>query len=249
MKTITQEDLDTAAARAPAASQDWCGHTGRYLVRVFLCGGRGQSDRLMACDTCGQEYLASYLAQVRPPSSQEAKRRRVPLGSATAAPRDADEPGHTMKERHMGVPSSRTGNPKPRQQAQAKETQRKDLGEGSVSGNLTRDPELRYTPAGRALASMRIAHTPRSKNPGTGEWENGETAFYDVTAWGPLSENCAEHLRKGDRIIAEGNWVEETWEDREGNERTTVKLTARDLGPSMLFLGATIRRTKRSKGE
>lgn len=120
-----------------------------------------------------------------------------------------------------------------------------DRGPGSVAGNLTADPELRFTPAGRAVASMRVAVSERIRDDRTGEWKDGQTAYYDISAWGNLAENAVEQLRKGDRIVAEGRWTSSMWEDREGNVKEKVFLTARDLGPSMMFRAARVVRPAR----
>lgn len=131
---------------------------------------------------------------------------------------------------------------------QETKNERRDLGPGSLSGNLTADPELRYTPTGRAVCKLRIAFTPRTQNPDTGEWKDGRTQFFDVTAWGQLAENCAEHLAKGQRIVADGQWESRAWEDKEGNTQETIGLVARDLGPSMLFAGARVIKSQRRPG-
>lgn len=127
-------------------------------------------------------------------------------------------------------------------------TQYKELGDGAVSGNLTRDPELRYTPGGRAIANMRVASTERHQDPATGEWHDKGTAFYDVLAWGNQGERCAERLRKGMRVVALGRWQEQTWADAEGTDRTKVVLTAADIGPSMLFADVQVARQQRGGG-
>lgn len=130
---------------------------------------------------------------------------------------------------------------------QAKDT---DRGPGSVAGNLTKDPDLRYTPQGRAVTTLRIASSARVRNERTGEWEDGQTVYYDITAWGILAENVIESLQKGDRIVAEGRWVANQWTDAEGTEHERVSLTARDLGPSMLFRCARpVRATRTKAGE
>lgn len=116
--------------------------------------------------------------------------------------------------------------------------QHDDRGPGSLSGNLTREPELRYTNSGRAVINLGVAFSERVRDEKTGAWRDGDTAFYEVQCWGNLAENCAEHLRKGDRIVAEGRWTSQTWEDKDGNTQEKIVLTARDLGPSMMFRGA-----------
>lgn len=117
-----------------------------------------------------------------------------------------------------------------------------DRGPGSVAGNLTRDPNLRYTNGGTAVCNLRIASSERVRDDKTGEWKDGPTAFYDVQCWGRLAENICEHLNKGDRIVAEGRWVEVSWEDKDQNIRTRTQLRARDLGPSLAFRGARVER-------
>lgn len=146
----------------------------------------------------------------------------------------------------MGVstPDQQHQQPASRQGRQGRE--RADRGAGAVSGNLTRDPELRYTPSGKAVVSMRVASSERVRNEHTGEWEDGQTTFYDVTAWGQLAENCSEHLSKGMRIVADGRWEEQTWEAADGEERAKVVLVARDAGPSMAFFGARVLRSERA---
>lgn len=113
-----------------------------------------------------------------------------------------------------------------------------DRGPGSVAGNLTKDPELRYTSTGRAVSNLRIAASERVRDAKTGEWKDGPAVFYDVQAWGNLAENVCEYLQRGDRIVAEGRWAVSRWEDKEGEIQERVYLSARDLGPSMIFRGA-----------
>lgn len=113
-----------------------------------------------------------------------------------------------------------------------------DRGPGSVAGNLTQDPSLAYTNNGRPVCNVRIASAERVKDDNTGQWKDGPTSFYDIQAWGNLAENIAEHLQRGDRIVAEGRWTQTTYEDKNGDQAQRVYLTARDLGPSMMFRGA-----------
>ena len=110
-----------------------------------------------------------------------------------------------------------------------------DRGAGSVSGNLTKDPDLRWTNGGTAVTNLRVASSERIRDPKTHEWKDGPTAYFDVTAWGRLAENVCEVLQKGDRIVAEGRWISNTWEDSEGKIQERIILRARDLGPSMAF--------------
>lgn len=110
-----------------------------------------------------------------------------------------------------------------------------DKGKGSVAGNLTADPVLRYTENGKPVVKLRIAVSERVRDDRTGEWKDGETSFFTVNAWGTLAENCAEVLYKGDRVVAEGTWWERSWTGDDQVDHTVVELTARDLGPSMMF--------------
>lgn len=121
-----------------------------------------------------------------------------------------------------------------------------DKGPGSVSGNLTKDPDLRYTNSGRPVTSLRIASSERVRNAQTGAWEDAPTVYYDIQAWGNLAENIVNSLERGDRIVAEGRWHETKWEDKEGVERERVYLSARDLGPSMIFRAARPERKGKS---
>lgn len=129
----------------------------------------------------------------------------------------------------------------PQQRDQRKEEKRttyEDVSDGYVSGNLTRDPELRFTPAGAAVATLRVAETAREQDQETGQWHDGKTEFYDVVAWSAMASNAAEDLLKGDRIVAVGRWQKQSWQDDQGEQRSKLVLVARDLGPSMLFVRA-----------
>lgn len=115
-----------------------------------------------------------------------------------------------------------------------------DKGPGSVSGNLTRDPELRYTDDGIPVANFGLAYSERVFDRQADKWTDGETEFYEVQAWRTLAENAVNCLGKGDRVVAEGRWTELAWTDKEGQQRTRVVLTARDMGPSLLYRGARL---------
>ncbi len=103
----------------------------------------------------------------------------------------------------------------------------------TITGNLTADPELRFTPAGRPVASFTIANTPRFPDRETGEWKDGETWFVRCSAWGDMAENIAGSLSKGAAVIASGRLRARTWQTAEGDKRATVELTVDDLGPSL----------------
>lgn len=123
-----------------------------------------------------------------------------------------------------------------------------DRGPGAAAGNLTRDPELRYTPAGRAIASLRLADTERVQAKGGSGWTDGPTSFYDVMVWGDQAERACGHLRQGDRVAAVGRWQDQEWTDPEGKERSRLVLVARDLGASLLFVPVEIMRRTRQEG-
>lgn len=226
----------------------WCGHTGRYQVTAIMCGARGWSDRMMRCEECGREYLASVLAEIRTGHHHKQPRGAKPPPGATRDRPAHERAGASERTRGMNAPITQTGNPEARQQGQRADHPTEDLGEGHVMGNLTDDPELRFTGTGRAVARLRVAYTPRVKDDASGRWKDGDTEFYDINAWGPQGERCAEHLQRGDRVVATGTWTKRKWEDREGKERESVELTARDIGPSLLFRGAAIVRERPGQG-
>lgn len=145
----------------------------------------------------------------------------------------------------MGVSTLKPEGVQPETGGASGKTQYEDLGEGAVSGNLTADPELRYTPAGHAIAQLRVAETPRVKLPDSNEWTDGETTFWDVIAHRGQAERAAEWLRKGDRIVAVGHWQRQTWRDKEGVERSAVKLSAHDVGASLLFTEVKVNRQRK----
>lgn len=127
------------------------------------------------------------------------------------------------------------------------DTGRKDMGPGSLAGNLTRDVELRYTPSGKAVASMRVAVQERYFNERKQAWEDREAEFFDVTCWPPLAENVAECLERGQRIVAEGRWESQSWEDKEGTIQERVVFVATDLGLSLKWVTARADKRRRSK--
>jgi single-strand DNA-binding protein len=133
------------------------------------------------------------------------------------------------------------------QQGSKKQDGPKNLGTGSVSGNIGYDPELRYTGNGKAVTRLRVASATRKRDEGTGKWKETGTAWYEIEAWGNLAENICEHLLKGDRVVAEGFWAEATFTKDDGSKGVKVYLVAHDLGPSMMFKGA--RPVRRNDGE
>jgi len=119
----------------------------------------------------------------------------------------------------------------------------------SMSGNLTADPELRFTPSGAPVVSFTLAFTPRRFNRDTGEWIDGETTFMSCTAWRQLAEHVAETLTRGSRAMVSGQLVTETWEDKDtGAKRSAVKLVCDEAGASLLYATARINKVTRSNG-
>lgn len=119
----------------------------------------------------------------------------------------------------------------------------------TITGNLTADPELRYTQTGRPVASFTIANTPRHPDRTTGEWQDGETWFVRCSAWGDLAENVAASLTKGAAVVATGRLRARTWEADDGSKRATVEMTAEDVGPSLRRAIAKITRATREHAD
>ena len=103
----------------------------------------------------------------------------------------------------------------------------------TITGNLTRDPEIKFTPAGQPVASFTIATTPRIPDAETGKWRDGETWFVRCSAWGQLGENICESLSKGAAVVASGRLRARTWETDDGTRRAAVEMTVDQLGPSL----------------
>jgi single-strand DNA-binding protein len=117
-----------------------------------------------------------------------------------------------------------------------------------IIGNVTRDPELRYTTGGAAVCSFGIAYTPRRRN-ANGDWEDGETSFFNCSAWRDLGENIAASITKGNRVVVTGSVRARDWEDRDGNKRTSIEIDVDDCAPSLRWAQAQIERTSRSGGQ
>ncbi|MFE3905454.1 single-stranded DNA-binding protein [Streptomyces sp. NPDC059153] len=113
----------------------------------------------------------------------------------------------------------------------------------TVVGNLVDDPELRYTPAGVAVAAFRIASTPRTFDKQANEWKDGESLFLTCSAWRTLGENVAGSLARGMRVIVQGRLKQRSYEDREGVKRTVVELDVEEVGPSLLRATAAVTKT------
>lgn len=125
-------------------------------------------------------------------------------------------------------------------QAESSKSKVEDLGPGSLAGNLTKDPELRFTPSGIPVATLRVAVAERVQDPRTRQWTEKPAEYFTIECWRGLAENVAEHLSKGHRIVAEGLWRQVTWTDKDGNDQQKLIFAARELGPSLLFTGARV---------
>ena len=119
----------------------------------------------------------------------------------------------------------------------------------TVIGNLTADPELRFTPSGSAVANFTIASTPRIFDKQTNGWKDGEALFLRVSVWREAAENVAESLTKGMRVIAQGRLRSRSYDTKEGERRTVMELEIDEIGPSLTFASAKVTRTARGNGE
>jgi len=117
----------------------------------------------------------------------------------------------------------------------------------TIVGNLTDDPELRYTPNGAAVCKFRIAVNRRIPD-GAGGWKDGEASYFTVNAWRSLAENAAESLTRGARVVISGRLQYRSWENQDGDKRTAVEIEADELGPSLRWATARVERNPRSSG-
>src|SRR5205809_1444713 len=118
----------------------------------------------------------------------------------------------------------------------------------TVIGNLTDDPELRFTPSGAAVAKFRIASTPRTLDRASGEWKDGEPLFLACSVWRQAAENVAESLQRGSRVIVQGRLRQRSYETREGEKRTVYELEVDEIGPSLRYATAKVQKMSRSGG-
>ncbi|MGC9667034.1 single-stranded DNA-binding protein [Planosporangium sp. 12N6] len=118
----------------------------------------------------------------------------------------------------------------------------------TVVGNLTDDPELRFTPSGAAVAKFRIASTPRTLDRASGEWKDGEPLFLSCNIWRQAAENVAESLQRGARVIVTGRLRQRSYETREGEKRTVMELEVDEIGPSLRYATAKVQKMSRSSG-
>lgn len=113
----------------------------------------------------------------------------------------------------------------------------------TLVGNITQDPELRFTPSGAAVANFRVASTPRTYDRQAGEWRDGEAMFINCSVWRQYAENVAESLQKGARVIVQGRLRSRSFETREGEQRTVFEIDADEVGPALRYATAQVTRT------
>ncbi|HZC12034.1 MAG TPA: single-stranded DNA-binding protein [Mycobacterium sp.] len=118
----------------------------------------------------------------------------------------------------------------------------------TVVGNLTADPELRFTPSGAAVANFTVASTPRIYDRQSGEWKDGEALFLRCNIWREAAENVAESLTRGARVIVQGRLKQRSFETREGEKRTVVEVEVDEIGPSLRYATAKVNKASRSGG-
>lgn len=112
----------------------------------------------------------------------------------------------------------------------------------TVIGNLTADPELRFTPSGAAVTNFTVASTPRTWDKQSGEWRDGDPLFLRCSLWRQFAENVAESLGRGSRVIVHGRLRQRSFETKEGEKRTVMELDVDEIGPSLRFVTATLTR-------
>ncbi len=118
----------------------------------------------------------------------------------------------------------------------------------TVVGNLTADPELRFTPSGAAVANFTVASTPRTLDKATNEWKDGEALFLRCSVWRQAAENVAESLQRGMRVMVQGRLKQRSYETKEGEKRTVIELDVDEIGPSLKYATAKVNRTTRGGG-
>ncbi|MBE9374695.1 single-stranded DNA-binding protein [Saccharopolyspora sp. HNM0983] len=118
----------------------------------------------------------------------------------------------------------------------------------TVVGNLTADPELRFTPSGAAVANFTIASTPRTFDRQNGEWKDGDPLFMRCSIWRQAAENVAESLTRGMRVLAQGRLRQRSFETKEGEKRTVVELDVDEIGPALRYATAKVNKVSRGGG-
>jgi len=114
----------------------------------------------------------------------------------------------------------------------------------TIVGNLTADPELRYTQGGLAVANFTIASTPRTFDRAANDWKDGDTLFMRATCWREFAEHVSGSLTKGARVVAQGRLVQRSYETKEGEKRTVIELQVDEIGPSLRYATASVTRTQ-----
>jgi single-strand DNA-binding protein len=118
----------------------------------------------------------------------------------------------------------------------------------TLIGNLTNDPELRFTPSGAAVANFTVASTPRTLDRQTNEWVDGETLFMRCAIWREAAENVAESLTRGTRVVVTGRLQSRTFDTKEGEKRTVIEMQVDEIGPSMRYATAKVSKASRGNG-
>ena len=118
----------------------------------------------------------------------------------------------------------------------------------TVVGNLTDDPELRFTPSGAAVANFTVASTPRMFDRQTNEWKDGEALFLRCNVWRQAAENVAESLTRGARVVVTGRLKQRSFETKEGEKRTVIELEVDEIGPSLRYATAKVNKVSRGSG-
>lgn len=118
----------------------------------------------------------------------------------------------------------------------------------TLVGNLTADPELRFTPSGAAVANFTVASTPRTFDRQANEWKDGETLFLRCSIWREAAENVAESLTRGTRVVVTGKLVSRSWETPEGEKRSVNEVLVDEIGPSLRYATAKVTKAQRSSG-
>ena len=118
----------------------------------------------------------------------------------------------------------------------------------TIIGNITGDPELRFTPSGAAVANFTVASTPRAFDRQSNEWKDGETLFMRCSVWRDAAENVAESLNRGTRVIVSGRLKSRSYETKEGEKRTVIEMEVDEVGPSLRYASAKVTKTQRGNG-
>ena len=118
----------------------------------------------------------------------------------------------------------------------------------TVVGNLTADPELRFTPSGAAVANFTVASTPRMFDRQSNDWKDGETLFMRCSIWRDAAENVAESLHRGTRVVVTGRLKSRSYETKEGEKRTSIELEVDEVGPSLRYASAKVTKAERGGG-